>query len=289
MSEERSGKGPLGGRLWVEASQRLGGPRTVPPAVWLRRGFDLGNSVPSVAKLYVAVLGVAELKLNGQAVTEDVFLGSWTDYLSRVLWRCYPVEHLLRRGKNVLGLILGDGWYSGPMATHDRQWYGEQPRVCLRLLADGKELLATEPDWHWRTGSILENDLLMGEVVDARLDPGNWTDPDREETAKDADRDWFPVRCFCFPDTRLEEAELPSVRRQEILSGKPLAEACKGRSRYDFGQNITGRDAADAAARGGTESRWQPLHGKPPLSAGHRPIYSRRRGWGDLRAALHLS
>ncbi|NBD38453.1 MAG: family 78 glycoside hydrolase catalytic domain [Verrucomicrobia bacterium] len=230
---------------WIGASRPLGGPRTLPPAVWLRREFRLDGALPKEAEIFLAVLGLAEIEINGQAVTEDVFIGSWTDYRRRVVWRSYPVADLLRPGRNVVGVILGDGWYSGHVATDDRQVYGDRPLLCLRLAGGGDKatmttIVATDRSWKWTTGPILENDLLMGEVVDGRLSLGNWTEPC--ERAGEADEDiWFPVRRFPGPEGELVEAVLPSVRRQERLPGTRLPDRGARGIRYDFGQNLTGR------------------------------------------------
>lgn len=230
---------------WIGASRQLGGPRSLPPAVWMRREFRLEGPVPAEAEIALAVLGLAEIEINGRAVTEDVFIGSWTDYRRRVVWRSYPVAALLRPGRNILGVVLGDGWYSGHVATQDRQFYGDRPQLCLRLATgDGngpmETILASDTSWQWTTGPILENDLLMGEVVDGRLSLGNWTTPDESDGEADDDL-WFPVRRFSPPEGELVEAVLPAVRRQEMLKGEPLPVEDGGRRRYDFGENITGR------------------------------------------------
>ncbi|MEI6561524.1 MAG: alpha-L-rhamnosidase N-terminal domain-containing protein [Verrucomicrobiota bacterium] len=107
----------------------MGGPRTVPPAVYYRRVFQLGGPVPKRIFLHITALGLFECVVNGQRVGEDVLAPGWADYRLRVYYRSYDITALLQPGENVHGVILGDGWYSGHVAEKDRQFYGEQPAL----------------------------------------------------------------------------------------------------------------------------------------------------------------
>ena len=58
-------------------------------------------------------------------------------------------------------------------------FYGERPSLLAQLhiiLQDGTErTIATDTSWKTAPGPILENDLLMGEAYDARLELGAWS------------------------------------------------------------------------------------------------------------------
>ncbi len=82
------------------------------PAPYLRRSFTLAGPVAS-ARLHVTALGLYEARLNGQRVGDAFLTPGWTDYGQRVLYQTYDVTGLLRGGENVLGAVLGDGWYAG--------------------------------------------------------------------------------------------------------------------------------------------------------------------------------
>jgi len=78
---------------------------------FLRRVFRLDKPVLR-ARAHVTARGVFELHLNGSRVGKDFFAPGWTDYGRRLQVSTYDVTSLLREGENVLGSVLGDGWYA---------------------------------------------------------------------------------------------------------------------------------------------------------------------------------
>src|SRR5258708_9653737 len=142
----------------------------------MRRAFNL-PARPVLARLYSTALGLYDAQLNGVGVTQDLLRPGWTDYGIRTAYQTYDVTELVRGGKNVVGAILGDGWYSGHVAWSGRGVYGKVPRLKMQLeidCADGsKTVLGTDADWRAFSGPLRKTDLLMGEVYDARLErPG---------------------------------------------------------------------------------------------------------------------
>ena len=79
---------------------------------WFRKVFAAADTVRK-ATLYTTARGLVELYINGQRVGNDIFIPEWTDYDKRIHYRIYDVTKMIQSGKNVLGAILGDGWYSG--------------------------------------------------------------------------------------------------------------------------------------------------------------------------------
>ena len=228
---------------WI-TSPCLGGPRTVPPAIYYRRVFQIAGTAPARAILHITALGIIECEVNGHRVGEDVFAPGWTDYRTRVYYRSYDITGFLRPGENVLGVILGDGWYSGHLAEKDRQFYGEQPAFLASLEdhsgATSTLLAGTDQAWTYARGPILENDLVMGESYDARRELDAWSSPgDRTDG-------WLPVSLLPAPLIVIERSPGPPVRRHEVLPARPISSGPDqswepGRRRFDFGQNFTGR------------------------------------------------
>ncbi len=81
------------------------------PADYLRKGFKATK--PRQALLYVTALGLYEAYINGVKIGDDVMAPGWTDYHRRVEYQVHDVTEALREGDNVIGAILGEGWYSG--------------------------------------------------------------------------------------------------------------------------------------------------------------------------------
>jgi alpha-L-rhamnosidase len=225
---------------WIGADL-VGGPRTSAPAPFLRRAFTIGAPVAS-ARLYITALGVYECVINGRRVGEDIFAPGWTDYRIRVQYQVYDVTELLAEGENVIGAILGDGWYCGYVAWNGRQGYGDRPRLLAQLAieyADGsRATIVSDEAWKTRSGPILQSDMLMGESYDARLDLGAWHSPGYDDGA------WLPAVRFADPGIAISGARGPAVRRIEEI--RPVAEPTffgghpGGRWVFDLGQNMVG-------------------------------------------------
>lgn len=237
---------------WVGAAL-TGGPRTNVPAPYLRKSFSLADKVES-ARLYVTALGLYECSINGQPVGDDVFNPGWTDYHKRVQYKVYDVTDLLQAGDNVLGAILGDGWAAGHVGMGARQNYVDRPRLLAQLevtLANGsKQVIATDRTWKHQFGPLLENDLIMGEAYDARLEMPGWDRADFD------DKRWLPVEVFADPGMALVATNGPTVRRMEELA--PISDPVdksnfiSRRAIFDLGQNMVGRVRFKGSAPAGT-------------------------------------
>lgn len=223
---------------WIGADM-VGGPNSTSPSPYLRRAFTLDKPITS-ARLYATALGLYECSLNGERVGTDRLAPGWTDYKTRIQYQVYEVTGQLQQGANVWGAILGDGWYCGHIGWRERQAYGDRPKFLGQLVvtyADGTtETITTGTDWEWRFGPILENDLLMGESYDARLEMPNWDAPSR-----DPHGNWYPVLTFPDPGAELVAMRGPTVRDTEELTpiGAPARHG--GSWIVDVGINMVGR------------------------------------------------
>ena len=72
------------------------------------------------ARIYATALGLYELSVNGRRVGCDFFAPGFTDYTQRIHFQTYDVAPLLARGENVMGVVLGDGWFAGRVASLPR-------------------------------------------------------------------------------------------------------------------------------------------------------------------------
>lgn len=237
---------------WIGAAL-TGGPRSTIPAPFLRKSFQLDSEIKT-ARLYVTALGLYECSINGQPVGGDVFTPGWTDYRKRVLYQVYDITHLLRQGENVIGTILGDGWAVGYVAWHPRQQYVDRPRLLAQVeitLTDGRTIVVvTDHTWKYQFGPLLENDLLMGEAYDARLELSGWDTPGFD------DQRWPGAELFADPGMVLSATNGPAVRRIDEL--KPIGDPVdKGDVQtksfiFDLGQNMVGRVRFKGSAPAGT-------------------------------------
>lgn len=226
---------------WVGTSL-VGSPRTTAPCPYLRKPFRLERAVTR-ARLYITALGLYEASLNGRRVGDGVFRPGWTDYARRVQYDTHDVTELLRGGEkglgdNVLGAILGDGWYCGHVGPLDRQFYGDRPCLLAQLEIDTddgrRHLVATDGSWTFSDGPICESDMIMGESYDARRELPGWDAPGFDAAA------WAPVQVVADPGVAIVSSPAQPVRRQEELV--PIAEPVRSERGwiFDLGQNMAG-------------------------------------------------
>ncbi len=228
--------------VWIATPLR-GTPLTSAVVPLLRREFRIDAPIES-ARLYASALGLYRIELNGARVGDAELAPGWTDYRRRVRYRAYDVTPLLRRGENALGAWLGDGWYCGFVGLSEREGYGERPALLAQLelrLRDGTELfVATDQGWRWHGSPILQSDLFMGEVYDARQEQAGFSSPGFDASG------WQPVEVLAEPRIALDWSPSPPIRALRELApiGPPRerAEPLRGRRLiFDLGQNLVGR------------------------------------------------
>ena len=234
-----------------------GSPRSSAPCPYLRKTFQVDKTV-SRAHLHVTAFGLYECEINGLRVGDHVFSPGWTDYQKRIQVQEFDVTENLRPGENVLGAILGDGWYCGYVAWKDRENYGERPLFLVRLLieyTDGSSLgVVSDETWKVTSGPIFSSDLLMGEIYDARSEIGSWSTPGyRDDT-------WGPVSTQALPKVDYSPSIGTPVRRMDKLvpqSIRSIGAWPRETVVIDFGQNFSGRIGITLTGRAGVTLRFR--------------------------------
>jgi alpha-L-rhamnosidase len=223
------------------------------PSPYLRKVFSLDRPVRR-ARLYATARGVYELSINGQRVGEDVLAPGWTDYDQRVQYQTYDVTQLLAEGPNVLGAVLGDGWFAGFVGfdpKHRGALYGPRPQLLAQLdveYEDGTaEGITTDGSWRRSTGPILFSDLLMGESYDARKEMPGWAEPGF------GDSDWYGVEVEEIGDSNLVAQPDEGIRVTEEVEAKTVTEPRDGVYVFDMGRNMVGWVRLTVEGEAGTE------------------------------------
>jgi len=207
------------------------------PAPYLRKEFQVSQFIKR-ATVYVTALGTYELRINGKKVGNDVLTPGWTEFRKRVHYQTYDVTTYVDRGTNIIGAILGDGWYASTLAhLAKRNYYGGQPRFLAQLVieqADGSTtVVCSDNTWKASYGPILHADLLMGCEYDARLVMNGWDSKGFDAHA------WQPV-VESTNSTKVEATVSEPSRPQDLLRSVQLTEPRKGCWTFDLGQNMVG-------------------------------------------------
>ena len=177
------------------------------PAPYFRREFIYDGSAEK-AEVFFCGLGWGELYLNGEKVGDRVLDPVVTQFDKRARYVRYDVTGLLKKGRNVFGVILGNGWYNCSTAEtwhFDKSSWIDYPKFIFELECGGKVLLASDRSWKClrEDGPIRFNELREGEHYDAGREPGSWLDPDYD------DSNWHQAELIPGPGGVLTEQTMP--------------------------------------------------------------------------------
>lgn len=200
-----------------------------------RKEFILDQDVED-AFVYVSGLGYYELYINGAKIGDHVLDPATTEYNKIALYVTYNVTKFLNRGINVVGAILGNGFFS-PLEEGLRK-YGERPRLLMQMnirLKNGTiVMVVTDEAWKVSEGPIAYNSIWNGEVYDARLEKVGWSSPDFDASG------WKNAEVISASDVELRSQMAPPIKVTRNIRPIRITNPRPGVYVYDFGQNFAG-------------------------------------------------
>ncbi len=203
-------------------------------SIMFRKEFYLDNEVKN-AEISLVVLGYGVCYINGKRITEDVLTTPFTRFDMRVLYNTYNVTSLLRKGKNVIGIYAGNGWYNDVAEAWNYEkatWKDMIKLICQMNIenTDGSTVaVVSDKSWKSTDGPSTYNHVREGEEYDARLEKDGWNDVDFD------DSDWGGSVIMRAPGGVILPAKLPPVRIIREIGGVNI-----GNNIFDFGENISG-------------------------------------------------
>lgn len=207
------------------------------PAPFFRKDFVIGKKVKS-ARVYVTSLGLYQLFLNGQKVSTDLFTPGWTSYNKRLQYQTYDVTSMLKQS-NVVGAMVGDGWYRGNIGwVSQNGYYGTKLALLAQLRIDytdgTSEMIYTDGTWKTTTGPIVASDIYNGETYDATKELTGWN------TVGYNDSNWSKVALMDHTKSTLIAPQGVPVKITETLKPIKVLTTPKGEKVFDMGQNMVG-------------------------------------------------
>ena len=223
-----------------------------PPAPLLRKSFIVDKEIAS-ARAYVTGLGYFELYVNGEKVSDDVLVPNLTLYGKRpgleksgisvpdnfseyrVMYLSYDIKEMLIKGENVIGVILGNGFYNAPI-----NWtysYGT-PRFIGQVYityTDGTEdVIISDQSWKASKSPIVMDLVYDGEHYDARLEQPGWCSPGFDDSK------WEQVAIRKTPEGKMKAHMSPTDKVMERLKPVSIIKNRDGKYYVDFGEEISG-------------------------------------------------
>jgi len=222
----------------------------------LRNVFECESDIKS-AKVFITGLGYYELYLNGKRVGDHVLSPAKTNYAKEVLYDTYDVTSQLKKGENVFGIHLGNGWfnpYKKWWQEYRMQWFGAK-RAILQLqitYKNGKTaVITTDKNWKYKYGPVLYNCIYDGEFYDATQESEDWSD------INDKDSGWNNVHIIKSPIGKLRSQSMQSIRVTQIIDPVKVLKPKPGVLVYDMGQNFAGWVKITAKGKRGTKLHLQ--------------------------------
>ncbi len=213
------------------------------PNPLLRKEIDIKKDIRS-ARLYITGLGYSVAYLNGRRVGDHMLDMPWTQFDKQVMYNTFDVTPMLRKGKNAIGVMLGNGWYNPMPIKLFRTWNLRNTltvgKPCLKAqllitFMDGStQTILTDENWSCGDGPILKNSVYLGELYDARLEQKGWKEPGFKVD------NWQKATILPGPKGILIARYIPPVRITKILKPLKMTEPKPGVFLFDLGQNFAG-------------------------------------------------
>ena len=227
----------------------------------LRSTFSSESEITK-ARLYVTARGIYEMYINGKRVGNSYFNPENTQYNKTHLYQNYDVSEYIQPGKNAIGAILGEGWWSGGITFLGDYWnfYGDRQSLLAKLVISYKDgsskVITTNPKtWtYYNDGPIRYGSMFQGEVYDARkeknidgwstinYDASNWHPAsiiNTEGTVSNENTSNWPD-FDDYNDAKMIGQVGPTVQAIKELTAKDVKEVRPGVFIYDMGQNMVG-------------------------------------------------
>ncbi len=218
---------------WIGKNETGSPPRSV----MLRKEFDVGDSIEK-ARVYVTGLGNYILYINGQKVGNDLLTPGWTDYPTKIQYQTYDITPLIAEGKNAVGAVLGNMWWSSGLGWDGAHVYSEGP---LRLLTQievttgtGTETIVSDPTWKLDYSPYVENTIYHGVTYDARMEQEGWNSPGFDDSS------WENAVQIDHKPVKLVAQQGPPIQVTEQLVPVEINEVKPGVYVFDFGKNMVG-------------------------------------------------
>ena len=208
---------------------------------YFRKAFSIdGRETPKKALLYFCGLGAGELYLNGHNVDSTRLLDpAQTNYEQYALYSTFDVTDLLEKGDNMLGVMLGEGWFAQDDAWGGAPFSYGDPMFRLQLMVssdDGSRmLLESDESWEWREGPVRKSNIYLGESYDANHHVEEWS------KAGTPAGGWEGVLLASenIPP-RLLPQMIPPIKKKELITADSIWQDSPGNWIFDFGVNVAG-------------------------------------------------
>jgi alpha-L-rhamnosidase len=224
----------------VRQLQENTGSDTAYAALYLQKTIPCPKDMAR-ASVWLCGLGLHELYVNGRRVGDAQLAPPFTNYDHSVVYNTYDLTAYLQLGDNVIGVILGNGWFasSNPDLTgSERAPWRKAPRMLLEGLIETKDgeqaNFASDTTWQVARGPITYSGPRGGEDYDARLELPEWG-----LLSRHGDR-WQPAKPVAAPKGTLRAKRGYPLKKAGELAPVSILPGPEGSWLIRFARPISG-------------------------------------------------
>lgn len=204
-----------------------------------RKDISISRKITK-ATFYISGLGHFELRINGKKIGDHFLDPGWTNYEKQALYVPFDVTAELKKGKNALGVMLGNGFYYIPKQKKRFRkllvQYGYPKMICRLHISysDGTaEDIISNESWKSAPGPITFSSIYGGEDYDANKEQKGW------DQSGYNDQHWKKSIVTAGPPQLNAQAADP-LKIFDIFQPKEVKEINSRTRVYDLGQNASG-------------------------------------------------
>jgi len=203
----------------------------------LRKEFEVKGNIRR-ATAYICGLGLFELHSNGKKIGDQVLSPALSEYAKRSYYITFDMTSQLHKGKNAIGVILGNGRFFG-LRLNALTVPNAFPKMLFQLeleMEDGsKQTILSDETWKLTTdGPIIANNEYDGEEYDATKEINGWDQPGFD------DKKWMTPELVKNPSAVLRAPMTEPIKVKELVQPKFIKELTPGVFIMDMGQNMVG-------------------------------------------------
>lgn len=200
------------------------------------------------AEITICGLGYFILYINGKRVSSDEFVPAYSDYhdrpdiapnyplndiqTHRIYCMKYDISHLLCGGENIIGVMVGGGFYHQLIRRAEGNMTYGRIKLCYKIDFSDRTVFS-DKNVVYKSGFFKKSNLFFGEVLD-------YTGFDRKwNTAEASSKDWKKAVVVSAPVSEYYIQECPSDKVTETLKPE-LVKNFGDYSVYQIPKNISG-------------------------------------------------
>lgn len=212
----------------------------------LSKEFDIDRPLDNIktARAYVCGLGLYEMNINGKKCGDEYLTPHFNAYNKWLQYQTYDIKDVLKGGRNLIDVPLGNGMYKGRFGFNDesgKNIYGDKFALLCEIVIDFEDgtsmVVNSDETWKARKSKVLDSNIYDGEVYDATF----------------SDTTTYDVKEIDLGFDRLKARLSLSVKIKERLKPVEVITTPAGETVLDLGQNMVGWLEFKTHAPKGTE------------------------------------